>query len=84
MRARRLLTIGLFLCSTGALGAQSINVDALRCLPREQNGVVHATTDGSTAGQPLRLYFRWDDLQDFYWVPMEMEPGGRWLAFGVT
>jgi hypothetical protein len=82
MRARLLLTIGLTLVSAGAATvaqAQTITVEPPACVPREQNGLVKASVSGAP-GQSLRLYFRWEDYENFYWVAMEPEPGGRYWA----
>ena len=38
------------------------------------------TSRPSAAGQTPRLYFRWREHEDFYWVAMEAEPGGRFWA----
>jgi hypothetical protein len=86
MRANGLWTAGLWtvavFCAWGgaAAHAQSISVEPVSCLPREDNGIVRAQVSGATAGQPARLYFRWRDHKAFYWVPMEIEPGGRYWA----
>jgi hypothetical protein len=46
----------------------------------EENGVVRATGTTSGPGQSPRLYFRWKEHEDFYWVAMEAEPNGRFWA----
>lgn len=80
MRARTLFAAGLLLAVAAAAHAQSIAIDKPGCIPEEKNGVVRATANGVAPGQTLRLYFRWKDHEDFYWVIMEAEPGGRFWA----
>jgi hypothetical protein len=63
-----------------AAQAATISVEQVSCLPREDNGVLRAQVSEDAAGQPGRLYFRWKDHKAFYWVPMEIEAGGRYWA----
>jgi hypothetical protein len=49
-------------------------------MPSENNGLVRAAASSAGPGQTLRLYFRWHDHEDFYWVAMEVEPSGRFWA----
>jgi hypothetical protein len=72
-----------------AAHAQTITVEPLKCVPKEDNAVIRAAlspdgpgqtpgqSSGQTAGQAPRLYFRWQNQTDFYWVNMESEPGRR-------
>ncbi|HYG62717.1 MAG TPA: hypothetical protein VEL74_09055 [Thermoanaerobaculia bacterium] len=88
MRARALFAAacGLLLgYGATAAHAQTITVEDPGCLPREENGVVRVRVNGNghgngAAGQAGRLYFRWKDHKAFYWVPLEMEPDGRYWA----
>jgi hypothetical protein len=81
MRARILLAMGLLLAGAAAARAQSVSLERTDCLPREENGVVRAAIPSSlAAGQGARLYFRWREHEDFYWVAFEAEPGGRYWA----
>ena len=80
MRARILFTAALLLTGATAARAQSVNLEKPDCLPVEENGVVRATGTTSGPGQSPRLYFRWKDHEDFYWVAMEAEPNGRFWA----
>jgi hypothetical protein len=80
MRARTLFAALLLLAGAAAAHAQSITIEKPSCVPSEDNGLVRATAS-TTAGQTLRLYFRWKDHEDFYWVAMEPEANGR---FWVT
>jgi hypothetical protein len=80
MRVRTLLAAGLLLVGAAAARAQSVSLEKPSCIPFEDNGLVRATAPGVAAGQSLRLYFRWKDHEDFYWVAMEPEPGGRFWA----
>ncbi|HET6347341.1 MAG TPA: hypothetical protein VFH51_20585, partial [Myxococcota bacterium] len=50
------------------------------CIPTEENGVVRATGATTGPGQSPRLYFRWKEHEDFYWVTMEAEPNGKYWA----
>lgn len=79
MRASTLLA-GLILAGAVAAQAQTVSVERPSCLPSEQNGVVRATVTGGGTGQSARLYFRWKDHEDFYWVAMEVELNGRFWA----
>jgi hypothetical protein len=78
MRASTLLLAGLLLA--GAARAQTITVDKPSCMPVEDNGLVHATATGVAPGLIPRLYFRWMEHEDFYWVALEAEPGGHFWA----
>ena len=79
MRARTLFAALLLLAGAATANAQSITIEKPSCVPSEDNGLVRATA-ATTAGQTLRLYFRWKDHEDFYWVAMEPEPGNRFWA----
>lgn len=79
MRASFLLA-GLIFAGAAAAQAQSVSVERPNCLPSEENGVVRATVAGGGPGQAVRLYFRWKGHEDFYWVAMEADPGGRFWA----
>jgi hypothetical protein len=80
MKARTLIAAGLLLAAAATAHAQSIAVEKTNCIPEEDNGVVKAAASGVIPGQTPRLYFRWKDHEDFYWVAMEAEPGGRFWA----
>jgi hypothetical protein len=84
MRASTHLPAGLLLAalSFGAAAAQgqTITVDKPACVPVEDNGLLHATATGVAPGLIPRLYFRWMEHEDFYWVALEAEPGGRFWA----
>lgn len=77
MRASTLLLAGLLLSAATAATAQSTAVEKPSCMPMEDNGLVKVTISGTSPGLAPRLYFRWRDHEDFYWVPLEVEPGGR-------
>jgi hypothetical protein len=80
MRARILIAAGLLLAGVTAAEAQSVALVKPDCIPTEENGVVRATGTTAGPGQSLRLYFRWKEHEDFYWVAMEAEPGGKFWA----
>ncbi len=80
MRVRILIAMGLLLASAAAGRAQTVTVEKTACMPQEENGVVRAAIPSLATGQSARLYFRWKDHEDFYWVALESEPGGRYWA----
>jgi hypothetical protein len=80
MRASTLIFAGLLFGATAAASAQTIMVEKPDCSPVEDNGIVRATVTSAVPGLAPRLYFRWRDHEDFYWVPLEMEPGGHYWA----
>jgi hypothetical protein len=80
MRASTFLLAGLLLAGATAATAQSIVVEKPRCVPQEDNGLVRATVTSSGPGLSARLYFRWREHEDYYWVALEAEAGGRFWA----
>jgi len=80
MRARNLLAAGLLLLTGAAAGAQTLTVEKTSCVPAEENGLVRASISSPAPGLSPRLYFRWREHEDFYWVALEAEPGGRFWA----
>jgi len=83
MRVRIFIATGLLLAGAIAAGAQNpqtVTLEKASCMPKEQNGVVRAHLPALTTGQSPRLYFRWRDHEDFYWVALEAEPGGNYWA----
>jgi hypothetical protein len=83
MRERILLAAGLLLTGTvamGAAGAQTLTVEKTSCVPSEQNGRIRVTTSAPPMGVTPRLYFRWREHEDFYWVALEPETPGRFWA----
>jgi hypothetical protein len=80
MRAPQLFAAGLLL-ACAAVHAQAIGILDPECIPRKSNGVVRASVIPDPAvGQSPRLYFRWKGQPAFYWVPMEVEPNGRYWS----
>jgi hypothetical protein len=73
----RALLAAWCLLGCAAAHAQSISVEPLKCVPKEDNAVVRASMSADAPGQTPRLYFRWQGQTDFYWVAMESEPGRR-------
>jgi len=71
--------VAAFLAATAA-AAQTPNVavDPVSCLPQGENGVVWATIAPEVGGAQPRLYFRWDQDEDFYWVLMQASGQGRY------
>jgi hypothetical protein len=80
MRASTLLLASLLVGAATSASAQTITVEKPACSPVEDNGIVRATVTSAVPGLAPRLYFRWRDHEDFYWVPLEMEPGGHYWA----
>jgi hypothetical protein len=81
MRASTLLLTGLLLAgATTAARGQTVTADKPACMPMEDNGLVHATATNVAPGLSPRLYFRWMEHEDFYWVALEAEPGGHFWA----
>jgi hypothetical protein len=80
MRASTLIFAGLLFGATAAASAQTIVVEKPSCVLTEDNGLVKATITSAAPGLAPRLYFRWRDHEDFYWVSLEMEPGGHYWA----
>jgi hypothetical protein len=81
MRARNLFAAGLLVAAAATTAqAQTISVEKPQCFPTEDNGLVKATISSPALGQTPRVYFRWREHEDFYWVAMEAEPGGRFWA----
>ena len=80
MRASTFLLAGLLLAGATTAWGQTITADKPSCVPMEENGLVHATATGVAPGLSARLYFRWMEHEDFYWVALEAEPGGRFWA----
>jgi hypothetical protein len=86
MRARPILTtstVAAMLATAGlaAQAAPTIKVDPIACMRTGDNQVVHAATVGEPGGGSGRLYFRWMDHGDQYWVPLENDgPGHYWAT----
>lgn len=57
-----------------------IQLDDVECVPRNDNGVIRGTVRPEVGGADVRLYFRWDDHGDFYYLIMEASGGGRYWA----
>lgn len=75
-----ILAAAIALCSAGALSAQgpAITVDEVACVPERDNGIVWATVDPEVGGSTVRLFFRWDEHGDMYFVDMIAAGGGRY------
>jgi hypothetical protein len=79
MERKTALTIALLLCAA-VVQAQTVTAEKVNCIPREENGLVKASISALGVGQTPRLYFRWNQHESFYWVPLEAESGGRYWA----
>lgn len=77
MQRRGLLAAFALLACAASASAQTITVQEPKCIPEGDNGVIRASLSADAVGQTPRLYFRWKGQTDFYWVPMEAEPGRR-------
>ncbi len=85
MSARQILTVAsaaLLGLAAGRLAAQgpTIAVEQLSCMRTADNQVVHATAAGEPGGGAARLYFRWLDHGDKYWVDLEHDGPGKYWA----
>ena len=79
---RILLAAGAALLAATAIHAQTIDVEQLQCIPTGDNALVKATASNEPAGESPRLYFRWRDHGETYWVELEPAGGGRyWGVF---
>ncbi len=56
----------------------NIALQHAECFPRAENGVAYALIAPEAGGTATRLYFRWQEDEDFYWVKMNAEGGGRY------
>lgn len=59
-----------------------ISVERIECFGTDQFGRIGAEVTNDVAGGRMRLYFRRLDesVEDFYWVPMEPDGPGRYVA----
>jgi hypothetical protein len=71
---------GLVVACPSTADAQSIAAEKASCNPMEDNGLIRGTVGATAAGLSPRLYFRWKDHEDFYWVNFEPEMGNRFWA----
>lgn len=79
MGARTLAAIAVALACTPVLAQAPVVVaEKADCFPMEKNGLVHATVKPEVGGTSVRLYFRWDQHGDFYWVSMIPSGGGAY------
>lgn len=79
---RILLTVGAALIAATAVHAQTIEIEQLQCIPVGDNAIVKATASNEPAGESPRLYFRWRNHGEPYWVELEPAGGGRyWSVF---
>jgi len=63
-----------------AHGPVQTTVEVAECVPRNDNGLMRATVQNPPGGSETRLYFRWEDHGDFYYVIMDVLPDGTWWA----
>lgn len=75
-----LFSLGPFATAVGHAQTPTALVDKTECLPFEANGVITAKVSPEVAGTTVRLYFRWQDHADFYFVNMNAKGGGRFWA----
>ena len=77
---RLLLTVPLilFLAVAATAPMPKIAVARAECVPDGDNGVIYATIDPEIGGTYNRLYFRWEDDEDFYYVALHGIGGGLW------
>ena len=83
LAAALLLAIPLAIAAPARAQAQGpvqVTVEEAPCVPNNDNGLIRATVQNPPGGAETRLYFRWDDHGDFYYVVMEALPDGTWWA----
>jgi hypothetical protein len=80
MRAHRIWIAALLLVSARAGAQSSITVEQAPCFRAGDNQVVHGAATGEAAGGKARLYFRWEERGDYYWVDTEHDGPGRFWA----
>lgn len=75
-----LVMVTVVALSAVPLGAQvpRIAAEQIACLPRGQNGVVRASVSPEVGASSTRLYFRWNEDEDYYWVLMKGTGNGRY------
>lgn len=89
MKSRlNILLLALALGTAGALLAQetpptpNISLGTLDCLPVTANQGLSVTVKPDVGGTYVRLYFRWKDHGDFYYINMMPLGGGNyWASF---
>jgi|GEM_PF-696263 len=68
--------------SSPAQGVQGrgITLEEAPCVPFNDNGLMRAVVPNPPGNTETRLYFRWDDHGDFYYVVMDAAADGTWWA----
>ncbi len=83
MSPKRLLIFVAVLLAAAPLCAQVpiVGAEPTECFPEGDNGIVFATIgEEPSGGVSTRLYFRWDQDEDFYYVFMTAAGNGRYWA----
>lgn len=80
MKLRICFYLAVLMLGAATLAAQipRIAAEQIECLPRADNGVIYATVMPEAGGAANRLYFRWDEDEDFYYVLMAGVGNGRY------
>lgn len=80
MSSTRLLSVAAVLLATAPLYGQVpvVRAEPAECFPKADNGIVFATLGEAPGGVSTRLYFRWDEDEDFYYVLMTAAGNGRY------
>ena len=60
--------------------APTVEVVTAECVPNNDNGLIEGSVEPEVGGAETRLYFRWDEHGDFYYVVMEAAGGGEYWA----
>lgn len=58
--------------------APGVAVERIDCLPREANDVIFADAAPEVGGATLRLFFKWNRDDHYYWVQMNAMGKGRY------
>jgi len=79
MSPKRLLAAAVLLVTAPLYGQVPIvQAEQAQCFPKDDNGIVFATIGQEPGGVSTRLYFRWDEDEDFYYVLMTAAGKGRY------
>lgn len=80
MKRCLLIAITVGLCGLSPLAAQppTVTAEQAECFPDMANGIANVRVKPEVGGATVRLYFRWDEHGDMYWVDMVAAGGGEY------
>ncbi len=74
-------SVTLSLAAPAGAQGPSLQVEQAPCVPNNDNGLIRATIQPEVGGAEPRLYFRWVEHGEFYYVIMEAAGnGGYWVT----